>query len=80
MLGGFSMNKDRQIKLKNAYCQLIIDLGVDYDGCSSSESLKLLIDELVDYARKAINNDDKAVVYVNGNEYKENILMEKIKD
>lgn len=74
------MNKDRQIKLKNAYCQLIIDLGVDYDGCSSSESLKLLIDELVDYARKAINNDDKAVVYVNGNEYKENILMEKIKD
>ena len=74
------MNKDRQIKLKNAYCQLIIDLGVDYDGCSSLDSLKSLIDELVDYSYKAINNDDKAVIYINGDEHKENILMEKIEN
>lgn len=74
------MNKDKQIKLKNAYCQLIMDLGVDYDGYSSLDSLKSLIDELVDYAHKAINNDDKTVIYMNGDKYKENILMEKIED
>lgn len=74
------MNKDRQIKLKNAYCQLIIDLGADYDGYNSLDSLKSLIDELVDYAHKAINNDDKAVIYINGDEHKENILMEKIEN
>lgn len=33
--------------------QLIIDYGFDYDGFESPESLKGLIDMLVDYARDA---------------------------
>ena len=30
---------------------LIGDIGYDYDGCSTSDSLKKLIDEMVGYAR-----------------------------
>ena len=57
------MSLDEQIKLKNAYCQLIVDLGFDYDGYNSVESLKSLIDELVNYAQKAIDNDNKTAIY-----------------
>ena len=31
---------------------LIIDIGFDYDGCNSVDSLKSLVDELVEYARR----------------------------
>ena len=72
------MEKDRQIEIKNAYCQLIVDLGFDYDGYNSVEGLKSLIDTLVDYAQKAITNDDMSVVYVGDDGHKENILMEKL--
>ena len=72
------MEKDRQIEIKNAYCQLIVDLGFDYDGYNSVEGLKSLIDTLVDYAQKAITNDDMSVIYVSDDGHKENILMEKL--
>ena len=32
------------------WCQLIADIGFDYDGYNDSENLKQLIDELVQYA------------------------------
>jgi hypothetical protein len=35
------------------YLELIHDLAYDYDGCRTIESLKSLIDEIVDYANKA---------------------------
>ena len=36
------------------YClDIIFGLGADYDGCNSVESLKALIDELVEYANRA---------------------------
>lgn len=35
---------------KNKWCQLIADIGFDYDGFNKVESLKELIDELVQYA------------------------------
>ena len=35
------------------YLDIIFGLGADYDGCNSVESLKGLIDELVEYANKA---------------------------
>lgn len=31
---------------------LIIDIGFNYDGCNSVDSLKSLVDELVEYARR----------------------------
>lgn len=69
------MSEDRQIKIKDRYCQLIIDLGYDYDGCESPESLKSLIDELLVYAKAAIECDDKKDIYWNnGKRY--NILGE----
>ena len=74
------MDLERQIKIKDEWCQLIIDLGFDYDGCNTVESLKSLIDELVDYAHKAISCDDVRVVYVGANNKKSNILLENIKE
>lgn len=72
------MDLERQIKIKDKYCQLIINLGFDYDGFNTVDSLKDLIDELVSYARKAIECDDKEVVYVNGKGERDNILGEPI--
>lgn len=74
------MNLERQIKIKDEWCQLIIDLGFDYDGCNTVETLKGLIDELVDYAHKAIICDDVSVVYVGAGDKKSNILLEDIKE
>lgn len=34
--------------------ELICDIGYDYDGCNSVESLKELIDELVDLASQGL--------------------------
>lgn len=33
--------------------ELIVDIGVDYDGYNTAENLKSLIDEIVHYARQA---------------------------
>ena len=35
------------------YLDILFGLGADYDGCNSVESLKRLIDELVEYASTA---------------------------
>lgn len=35
------------------YLQLICEIAVGYDGCSKVDSLKELIDEMADYAKKA---------------------------
>lgn len=73
--------KDREIQIKNNYLDLIWQIGYDYDGLNKVESLKELIDELVDYAIKAKKNDDKSVIY-EGQRGKEiinqNILFEKV--
>ena len=73
--------KDREIQIKNNYLDLIWQIGYDYDGLNKVESLKELIDELVDYAIKAKKNDDKSVMY-EGQRGKEiinqNILFEKV--
>lgn len=40
---------------------IIFGLGVDYDGCNSVESLKRLIDEIVEYssiARRVLHNKE----------------------
>lgn len=72
-------NLQRQVKIKNAYLQLIIDLAFDYDGYEKAEDLKELIDELVAYAVLAIKNDDKEVIYESGHDQTQsNILMEPL--
>ena len=68
----------RQIEIKNEYAKLIIDLGFDYDGYSNADDLKKLIDELVNYAKDILNNNDKKIVYIGGNNKKYNILNEEI--
>ena len=43
------------------YLDIIFGLGVDYDGCNTVESLKSLIDELVEYsssARRVLHNKE----------------------
>lgn len=74
------MDLERQIKIKDKWCQLIIDTGFDYDGFNTVESLKGLIDELVDYAHKAIICDDLSAVYVRADDKKSNILLEDIEE
>lgn len=39
-----------KIENKDSWCQLIADIGYDYDGYRQTESLMSLIDELVKYA------------------------------
>lgn len=75
------MDLQRQVEIKNAYLQLIVDLGFDYDGRETTEDLKSLIDELCAYARMAINNDDKTAIYISGKDnIEDNILMERISE
>lgn len=63
------IKKNNQLKEKNEYlkskienkdkwCQLIADIGYDYDGFNQVESLKALIDELVKYALYSRDNYD----------------------
>lgn len=47
-----------KIDNKDKWCQLIADIGFDYDGCNTIESLKGLIDELVRYALNSRDNYD----------------------
>ena len=54
----------RKNKIKYEYLKLIVELGFDYDGCDGSiKALKGLIDELVGIAVKAMENDDKSIMY-----------------
>jgi hypothetical protein len=68
----------REIEIKNRYMQMIVDLGIDYDGCNTIESLKSLIDELIRLARLGIENNDKEYIYTSGNNETLNILFEKV--
>lgn len=76
------MDLERQIKIKDEYLKLIIGVGFDYDGMDdNNEGLRQIIDELVDYARKALNNDDKSVIYATlDNSMQRNILLEEIEE
>lgn len=68
---------ERQIKIKNKYFQMIIDYGFDYDGLNSVESLKYLVDDLVDLAKSGLKSDDKRPIYFNSNK-QYNILNEEL--
>ncbi len=68
---------ERQIKIKNKYFQMIIDYGFDYDGLNSVESLKYLVDNLVDLAKSGLKSDDKRTIYFNSNK-QYNILNEEL--
>lgn len=68
----------KQVKIKNEYLDLIISIGFDYDGYDNDNAgLKEVIDQLVDYAKKAIDNDDKTAIY-EGSKGMKNILLENI--
>jgi hypothetical protein len=72
---------ERQIKIKDAYCNLTVDLGYDYDGVKDFNAAKTLIDELVSNARKSLANDDKSAIYevaYKNSWYDANILGEEL--
>ena len=70
----------RQLMIKNEYLKLINDLGYDYDGFNTVDSLKGLIDELCELAKKGIKSDDKYAVYEGSSCKKLNILQEEIQE
>lgn len=67
------------IEIMEKYFELIIDLGFDYDGCNSIESLKGLIDELVHLAILGRGCNTSEPIYINGNK-KYNIIHEELKE
>ena len=74
------MSKEREMKIKDAYLQKIIDVGFYNENTIDISHLKNIIDELVSLAEKGLDNDDKSPYYAtfeNGKIY--NILMEEIK-
>lgn len=78
----FEENKEysRNLRIKDAYLQLIIDLAYGYDGFNDVDGLKGLIEELSEYAKMALKNDDKSSIYTDGRDRKLNILDEVIND
>lgn len=75
--------QQRELNIKNEYLQLIHDIGFDYDGCNTVDSLKKLIDELIGLVNKAYKCDDKTAMYIGGGKEvtkKFNILHEEIEE
>ena len=72
----------RQLEIKDEYLRTIYAIGFDYDGFEESESLMQLIDSLVDFAKRAIKNDDKYAMYegcgTNNSTKYYNILHEEV--
>jgi hypothetical protein len=50
------MTVEDQLDCRNQALGMIIDIGLDYDGYNSIETLKSLIDELVGFAKDGLNN------------------------
>lgn len=48
----------KKIENKDAWCQLIADVGYDYDGYRQADSLMGLIDEIVKYSLYARDDYD----------------------
>lgn len=69
----------RQIEIMEKYLELIVDLGFDFDGCNTVESLKALIEELVHLASLARACNTTEEIYFNGDK-KYNILHEEIEE
>ena len=67
----------REVKIKNAYLELIYGLIFDYDGFNTVEGLKGLIDETTIFVDRALNSDDKKPIYADGDGNSLNILQEK---
>lgn len=69
---------DNRIEIMERYLERIYDLGYDYDGLNSVESLKELIDEMCRLASlgRACNVSEPMSIDGKGNVY--NILGEKI--
>lgn len=65
---------DYKIECYKQALQMIIDIGFDYDGYSKVESLKFLIDELVQFAKNGLKlelpqyttGDGRCVVHYHG--------------
>lgn len=68
----------RETEIKNAYLQLIMDIGYEYDRFNDVDNLKLIIDDMIKYAKMAIDNDDESIICIDGNENQLNILDETI--
>ena len=69
-------NLKKQIKIKNKYAQMILDLAIGYDGYTKEKELKRLIDEISELALLLIQCDDKKIIYISGNKGY-NILFEE---
>lgn len=68
----------RQNEIKDGFLGFIYDIGYDYDGCGTVKSLQELIDELMKFARLALENNDKEVMFIGARGREFNILHEEL--
>lgn len=67
------------LKIMEKYLELIYDLGYDYDGLNTVESLKKLIDEITRLTKLGRVANITEVIYENNNK-KYNILGKELKE
>lgn len=60
-----------KIENKDKWCQLIADIGYDYDGYRKAENLMSLIDELVRYALYSRDDFDYELFLLEKGDYNE---------
>lgn len=76
---------ERNLRISDSYLKLLLDVNADYDGYFDEKTrqgsvigLAGLIDENIDYIKKALYKDDKSAIYEDINSRKFNVLFEKI--
>lgn len=70
---------EEKIEIKDNYLDLIISIACDYDGCESPKQLKELIDEIVGYSCKALENVVNSIEFWGADDKYYNILHQEIK-
>jgi hypothetical protein len=63
------MTLEKQLDCRNQALQMIVDIGLDYDGFHTAEDLKALVDELIKFAQDGLN--DKFPQYIGQGTVKE---------
>lgn len=78
---------EKNLKISDKYLKLLYSILIDYDGYydketkkGSVEGLAGLVDQTLDYIQKALDRDDKSVIYIDGDNEKYNIFLDKIKE
>ena len=71
---------ERNLAIKEAYIEMIIDKCIGYDGNTTYKGMKDLADEILIYAKLARDNNDKEICFIDGHNKGYNIIKELVKE